>query len=237
MLRRAATTALALGALALALTGCETTAEKSARLERAAKRHALAVQKGLTIARPSKLVEVVSTGVVHGSQGTAIVVTLRNASAQALGEVPIAVALKDARGALVYSNGTPGLAKTLTSIALLPPHAEVTWIDDQAQGAGTSVSAEVGEGRALRGATPNVSVHEAQLAEGSAEGSVANASPTDQSELVVYAVARRGSQIVAAGRAVLASLAAGGSSPFQVFFIGDTAGAKLQVSAPPTTPG
>lgn len=237
MVRRAATAAFALGTLALVLTGCETTAEKSARLERAAKRQALTVQKGLTIARPSKLVKVVSTGVVHGSQGTAIVVTLRNESAQALGEVPIAVALKDAHGASVYSNGTPGLAKTLTSIALLPPHAELTWIDDQAQGGGSSVSAEVGEGRPLRGAAPNVTVREAQLADASAEGSVTNASPTDQSELVVYAIARRGGRIVAAGRAVLTSLAAGGSSPFQVFFIGDTAGAKLQVSAPPTTLG
>lgn len=239
-LRRAdvALALVSLAALATVLGGCETTAEKSAKLERAAKRQERATQTGLTIARASTVVKVLEKSFVQSSQGTAIVVTVRNDSAHALAEVPVAVALKDAHGATVYSNATPGLAKTLTSIALLPAHARLTWIDDQAQGAGAStVSAEVGEGKAVAGALPSIGVHEAQLGEGSAEGTVANDSTTDQSELVVYAIARRGARVVAAGRAVLASLAAHQSAPFQAFLIGEAKGATLQVSAPPTTSG
>ena len=58
---------------------------------------------------------------------------LRNSSATALAEVPIAVSLKNASGASVYSNATPGLARTLTSIALLPAHATTTWVDDRSR--------------------------------------------------------------------------------------------------------
>jgi hypothetical protein len=236
---RAAALALALAASALALSGCETTAEKSAKLERAAKRVAHAAQTGLTIAHPSTLVKVLSGEVIDGSHGAAaIVLTLRNDSAKTLGEVPIAVSLKSATGATVYSNATPGLAKTLTSIAVLPPHATATWIDDQAQASGaTRVSTEVGEGKAVSGSLPKLATHDASIAEGSAEGTVTNSSSAAQSELVIYAVARRGGRTVAAGRAVLGSVAAGASAPFQVFFVGDPTGAQLALSVPPTSIG
>ena len=51
--RRGLTVALALplGLLALLCSGCQTTAEKSAKLEKEAKRHTLATEQGLTIAR------------------------------------------------------------------------------------------------------------------------------------------------------------------------------------------
>jgi hypothetical protein len=230
--------ALVLSSAAIALSGCETTAEKSARLERAAKRVAQATQTGLKITHPSTVVKVLASQIVHGSEGTAVVLTLRNDSAKALGEVPIAISLKNASGASVYSNATPGLAKTLTSIALLGAHATTTWIDDQIQARdATSASAEVGEGKLVGGAPPQLALREVQLAEGSAEGTLANGSSVDQSELVIYAVAKRGGRVVAAGRAVLASVDAGASTPFQVFFVGDPTGAKLQLSAPPTSVG
>jgi Fe-S cluster assembly scaffold protein SufB len=229
---------LALAAPVLVLTGCETTAEKSAKLERAAKRLTHSIQAGLKITHPSTVVNVLDSEVVHGSEGAAVVLTLHNSSSQALADVPIAVTVKDAKGASVYSNATPGLAKTLTSIALLAPRATATWIDDQIPtAAAASVSAEVGEGTAARGVLPKLAVHGVQLAEETAEGTLANGSSTAQSELVVYAVARRGGRVVAAGRAVLASVPAGASTPFQVFFVGDPKGARLQLTAPPTSVG
>jgi hypothetical protein len=230
--------ALALAAAALQLSGCESTQEKSAKLERAAKHVAQATQSGLVISRPSALVKVIGSEIVQGKEGEAVVLTLRNGSAKALGEVPIAITLKNSKGASVYSNATPGLAKTLTSIALLAPHSTATWIDDQIQASGAvSVGAEVGEGKPVSGTLPKLTLHEAQLSEGSAEGTVSNGSQTPQSELVIYAIARRGGRVVAAGRAVLASVGAGASSPFQVFFVGETKGAKLTLSAPPTSAG
>jgi hypothetical protein len=235
--------ALLLGLLALLCSGCETTAEKSAKLEREAKRHTLATEQGLTIAHTSTVVKVLETAFVHGREGSAAVVTLRNSSARAMRDVPISLSLKDAHGTTVYSNGTPGLAKTLTSVALLPAHTKLVWIDDQVQAASAArVTARIGESSPVGGSTPRPAVIETHLASESAgtstlEGTVRNPSSTAQPELVIEAVARRGGRVVAAGRAVLASLEAGASTPFQVFFVGSTAGAKLEVSAPATATG
>lgn len=233
--------ALALGAISLA--GCETTAEKSAKLEKAAKRIAPAQQQGLSIKRASSIVKVQSATLVRGSEGTAAVLTLHNSSAKAIREVPISISLKDAHGATVYTNGTPGLAKTLTSLALLPPHSDGVWIDDQIPGTSAkTLATEVGEGMPASGAVPRMAIREAQLAKdpsgaATVEGTITNSSSTGQSELIVYALARKGGHVVAAGRAVLASLAPGASAPFQAFFIGSPAGARLQLSAPPTALG
>ena len=77
--------ALALAALALA--GCETTAEKSAKLERAAKRqrHAAADNgaEALAIGHAGSHVEVVDATLVHSSEGTAAVVSCTTARASA----------------------------------------------------------------------------------------------------------------------------------------------------------
>jgi hypothetical protein len=237
----ASTLALALGAVSLA--GCETTAEKSAKLERAAKRIAPAEQQGLSITHVSSVVKVQSATLVRGTEGTAAVLTLHNSSAKAIREVPISIALKNGHGATVYTNATPGLAKTLTSLALLPADADGIWIDDQIPGtSASSLATKVGEGTTVTGTVPRLAVREAQLAKdpsgaATVEGTIGNASRTAQSELVVYALARKGGRVVAAGRAVLASLAPGASAPFQAFFVGSPAGARLQLSAPPTTPG
>lgn len=236
--------ALALLAVALLCSGCETSAQKSARLEKAAARVAQTQQTGLAITRQSTVVDVTAASVVRGAEGSAAVVTLRNTSAHALRAVPIAISMKDAHGTSVYANDTPGLAATLTSVALLPAHGEITWIDDQATTvAARKVSAKVGEGVRVANVEPAQlgvqGVHMTEDPSGSfaAEGTVVNHTHTEQDELVIYAVARRGGKVVAAGRAVLASLHADASLPFQVFFVGDPNGAKLALSAPPTNAG
>jgi len=232
---------LMLGALSLA--GCETTAEKSAKLERAAKRVAPAQQQGLSIAHASSIVKVQSATLVHGTEGTAAVLRLHNSSATAIREVPISIALKDGHGATVYTNSTPGLAKTLTSLALLPAHGDGVWIDDQIPGTSAkSLTTKIGEGAVVSGATPRMTISETQLTKdpsgaATVEGTIKNSSSTAQSELIVYALASDGGHVVAAGRAVLASLLPGASAPFQAFFVGDPAGAQLQLSAPPTALG
>jgi hypothetical protein len=232
---------LALGAVSV--SGCETTAEKSAKLEKAAKRIAPAQQRGLSIAHESSVVKVLSETLVHGTEGTAAVLTLHNSSAKAIRDVPISISLEDAHGATVYTNGTPGLAKTLTSLALLPARSDGVWIDDQIPGTSAkSLTAKVGEGATVSGTAPRLTIGEAQLTKdpsgaATVEGTIANHSGAEQSELVVYALARKGNRVVAAGRAVLASLAPGASAPFQAFFVGAPAGGRLQLSAPPTALG
>lgn len=229
----------------LALTGCETTAEESAKLEKVAKRkaHESALlhpfAKGLSIPRPSTKVRVNATVVVHSPEGTAVAVTLSNQSSATQRDIPVEITVKDARGATLYTNTTPGLATALVSMPLLPAHATGTWIDDQVQTSGTpaSASAEVGEGTPVSGAIPKLSVQGIHLAEGQLEGSVVNRSFVSQRELVVYALARRGGTIVAAGRAVVPQAEPGTTTHFQAFLIGNAQGAQLEASAPPTTVG
>jgi hypothetical protein len=231
---------------ALALAACESNQERSAKLATAAKqqeakaaKRAALVRRALTITQPSTKIKVIGTAIVHSSEGAAAIVTLRNVSSTSLSDVPIQIAVHDISGASVYTNAVPGLSPTLASVSLIPAHAVLTWIDDQVQATGipASVSAKVGEGTPVNGAIPRLSVSGAHLSEAQAEGNVVNSSHVAQQELVVDAVARRGGAIVAAGRAVLANAPAGSSTPFQIFFVGNPGGARLEVSAPATTSG
>jgi hypothetical protein len=228
---------------AVALSACETTAEKSAKLEHQAKRVTL-TDKGLSIARESRTVKVIGTAVVHGSERAAAIVTLQNRSAHALRGVPIAITVKDAHGATLFQNNAPGLEGALVSVPSIAAHATVVWVDDQlpANGAPTSVSAKVGETPSVRGSPAALAITGARISEDPANGVVAtgtvtNRSKVAQSSLVLVAVARRGSAIVGAGRAVVAELAPGASSPFQASLVGQALGARLAVSAPPASFG
>lgn len=239
---------VALVLVALALTGCETTAEKSAALERQAKReraeHPTVAQQGLSIAHESTDLKVLSTAVLRSSEGTAALVTLRNLTNRSLRAIPIAITVRDGRGRQLYTNSAPGLAPSLVSAAYLPAHADLTWIDDQVQttGAAASVSAKVGEALPATAVVPRLNVEGAHQFEDvsnapSVEGMVVNRSHVTQQELVVYAVARRAGKIVAAGRAVLPRAPGGSSTRFQIFFVGDPRAGQLELSAPPTTLG
>jgi hypothetical protein len=236
----------ALVLVALALSGCETTAEKSAKLEKEAKAHASILRAKaapITITRESTKIKVSGTSIVHSREGNAAIVILRNSSPTAVRNVPIQIIVKDAHGASLYTNAAAGLAPSLTAAPLVPAHGTLTWVDDQVQGSATpaSVSARVGEGEVAKGAVPELVVQGARLSDEASgpvvEGSVVNHSHTNQRQLVVYALARHGAAVVAAGRSVLPEVTAGASTRFQVYFIGDPHGAQLQLSAPPTTLG
>jgi hypothetical protein len=245
-LRAAACAALA----ALALGGCESTQEKSAKLEKVAKVREATEQartatqrRLLTIAHPSRRVSVAGVALLSSSEGLATVVTLHNRSSVALREVPVRVTVRDARGAALFTNEQPGQAAPLIAVSYVPPHATVTWVDDQIppDASAHSATAKVGEGRAGTPAVPALEVsgvRQTDDASGAgAEGEVVNRSATAQRELVVYAVVRRGAAVLAAGRAVVPNLGAGSSARFQLFFIGDPAGGRLEVAAPPATFG
>jgi hypothetical protein len=225
----------------LALSGCESTQEESAKLEKAARRVKLS-QRGLSIAHASTQVEVLDATLLHSAEGAAAAITVRNTSAHALRSVPIAITVRSASGQTLYQNNAPGLEAALTQLAALPAHGSRTWIDDQVPTAGApaSVSAIVGEAPAASGPEPSIEVagvHASEEAAGEAAGTVRNRSHTAQQKLVVYVTARRAGRVVAAGRAVLPEVAAGASLPFQAFLQGDTSGAQLEASAPATTFG
>jgi hypothetical protein len=230
--------------VALALTGCETTQEKSARLERVV--HSKAVvenAQGLEIATASRTIKVTSTSALHTSEGTTAAVTLAN-TGSAQRQVPLLISVRQAGGPPV-TNSEPGLAWSLVSAAYVPAHGTAVWVDDQLtlSGAPGAVTAKVGEGKPASGAPPRIELasHRLERETSGGEtvtGTVTNRSTIAQHELPVYAVATRAGRTVAAGRGVVAALAAGASSKFQIFLIGGSAqGAKLTLSAPPSTFG
>jgi hypothetical protein len=191
------------------------------------------------ISRPSTLVKVLSVTVVHGSEAAAVAVTVRNESGRALRELPLAVKVRSGSGQMLYENDGAGLESALASIPFLAGHATLTWVDDQvpANGEPTSATAEVGEGHTTVGAVPALTVSGLHPIEdptngAGAGGTILNRSATAQTNLPVFVLARRGGRIVAAARAVIPSLAAGASAPFQAFLIGEPHGATLQADAP-----
>lgn len=234
----------AIALIAVALSGCESSQEQSTKLEADAKQHQKLARYGLSITHESSKIRVSATAVVHSSEGTAAVVTLRNVSATTLRDLPIEITVRSAGGGALYTNDTPGLATALVSVPLLPAHGTASWIDDQVQTTGVpaSVVAKVGEGEPVTATIPRLSVAGTHLANEAtsgpeAEGTVFNHSSVSQRELVVYAVARRAGRAIAAGRAVIPEAAAGTAEHFQLFFIGSPQGGQLEFSAPPTVVG
>lgn len=228
---------------ALLLAGCETTQEKSAQLERTAK-HRIAAQQTLSITKPSVYVKVLGAQILHDSGGTAAVLTLRNSGPKPLSDVPIAITVHASNGKVIFQNNAPGLESALTSVALLEPGAQTIWIDDQVQvsEAPGGVSTVIGEGSAVSSPPPRLSVSNIASVEGAggvpaAAGTVHNESAVAQRSLVVYGVARRGGRIVGAGRGILPELAPHQSSKVEIYFAGQIQGAKLEMSAPPSTLG
>lgn len=245
--RRARGTIVVLGAVAtvLAMCGCESTQDRSAELQRAAKHDVLTTQ-GVSVSKENPSVRVLQSAVVHSGESTAVVVVLRNTSSQTLESAPIEVTVRDAHGAVLYQNNAAGLEPSLTTVSLLQPGEETIWVDDQVTASGTpaSASALVGEATQASGAIPQMSIAGTHIGteagvEATLSGTVSNHSQTTQQNLVVYAVARRASKIVAAGRAVIPEVAAGTKAgtnvPFQIYFVGSPNGAQIQTSAPATT--
>jgi hypothetical protein len=227
--------AAALVLAALALTACESSQEENAKLAKLAKQeaqHRASAHRGLSIVQPSTEVKVLATKVISDSEGAAVVVTLRNLSDRALRHVPIEIDVKDAAGATVYTNTTPGLARTLVTIPLLAARSTSTWVNDQVQPSPTptSVSAKVGEGEQGTRLPSGLSVTGVRLSEGQVEGSLHNHSREAQHELVLYAIARRAGAIVAAGTAVVEAAEANASEHFQAPLIGNANGAPLEVN-------
>jgi len=247
-LRRAAA-ALALAALAaVLLSACETTQEKSARLEKIALKKAANLPlgaKGLKIAQPSRDVKALEAVALRSSEGAAVAVKLTNRSARAQSQVPLLVGVKGANGASVYSNSGGGLAPSLVSASYVPAHGTVVWVDDQIQAnaAPKQVKATVGEGKPVSGPVPKVEVLSRRIERepGGVDlvaGKVANRSKVEQRELVVTATVQRGGKILAAGRSVIPELAGGASDSYQIFLIGGRPSAGvLTVGVTPSTLG
>jgi len=238
----AAVAAIACAAVlvALVLSGCESSQSKSARLRAASEDSA--PEKGLAVARANPDVRVTDSTVLTDTKAkrSAAVITLRNTSGRTQTALPLLFTLTDAAGKKVFSNDLPGASPDLTTVPSLAAGGTLVWVNDvivNVAGA-TEAKATVGVGKPAGGTPPKVRISNVRLENDEIDGATAvgrvrNDSAVVQERLVIFAVARRGRRIVAAGRAVVPRLKPGPKGArFTLFFIGDPAGAKLSLAAP-----
>jgi hypothetical protein len=233
---------IVLASVALAgvsLTACQSSQDKAREIQARAK---AAAPKPLVIAHPSKDVKVEGTTLLHDQNGDAIVVELRNESARTLVNVPILVDIKGANGKSVYENNTAGLDFALNHVAMIQPHQTFFWVNDQVTAEGKKAKVTVGqpEGKAPSGKLPTfftVSPPKAghDFSGAKVNGTVTDETKIDQDHLILFAVARQGNRIVAAGRGQIKALKAGAQpGRYTIYFIGNPVGADVTIQAPPT---
>jgi len=243
-MRFAAVAAVTLAALAVG--ACESTQDKSARLARNA--HSLLSARGLSVTKTNPQVKVLQTIALHDANGTAAVVSLRNAGDRSQAQLPIAIAVSGSSGEPEFKNDTAGLEQSLIKMPLVAGHETTFWINDQVTGPSDPrrVDARVGLAEAPSPKTvPRIVILNTRLTIDSVNGPelvgvARNNSKIVQNRLVIYCVARRSGRIVAAGRAVIPKLAPAPTpkpARFTMFFIGNPKGARLELRAPPTTLG
>jgi hypothetical protein len=234
-------TGLALLALA-GLSACQSTQSRSAELEEE-NGTVLLEEEGLTVTKEDPEIEVASTTLLSEAEGNAVVVELRNRSGKDLVDVPISVDVLDAKGNSVYRNDAPGLEQALVAVPFVPARGEAVWVNDQVLATGklAKVDVKVGVGgKPYEGEQPEIDVSAPKL-EGDptsgvvADGDVVNRTGEDQNRFLIYAVARRGDEIVAAGRGAIEHLKPETKKvPYNVYFIGDPRGAELSLYEYPT---
>ena len=239
---RAASIASLVALVAIGLGACESSQQKSAELEKEG-HNALVKEKGLEITSANKQVKVLDTTVLSDKNGSAAVATLKNESSQGLINTPIAINVLDAKGKSVFKNDDPGLEASLIGVPLMQSGQTVDWVDDQVLANGTpkSVKVEVGSTHeTLTSSVPEIEVSDPKLKTDpysgtEATGTVTNKSGVDQTRLTLFAVARQGGKVVAAGRGGIKRLPADGKpTEYHIYFIGDPRGADVTVTAPPT---
>lgn len=223
-------------------SGCESSQEKSRRLQEQAQRSLHAA--GVRVGAQNSAVVVERTSLLRGSDGWAVAALLRNRSTQVQSSLPVSIALRDRRGRIVFRNDAPGLERSLTHVARIDPGQQIWWVNDQAYPTATPVRVEVkvGAGRAAAAAARAVAADRAQV-EGvtvvrdpvsgwEAVGTVRSAAGRDLREVIVTCVALRAGRVVAAGRARIERLRGNKPQRFHAFLLGgDPRGARVAARA------
>ena len=244
-MRRTALGAAVAGAVVPVLLGCQSTQDRSAAL--AARAQGAVRETKVTVGVTNRTATVTRTTLLRDANGVAVVVEVRNRGAAQV-DVPVALSVRGRGGKVLFRNDAGGLDPSLVAIPALDAGGRHAWVNDQLQASpqdARTATARLGtaRGRAPR-ELPRIAVSDVRIGGDSSgvvvRGTLANLSPVPQKRIVVHCVARKGGRIVAAGRAVLDTLAAAGHgrpAPFSVYVIGDPRGADLTLWAPPTTLG
>jgi hypothetical protein len=226
-------------AATLAVAGCASTQDKSAKLAKLAKTRLTA--KGVVVTRPNPDVKVLSTELVQDSNGAAAVVTLKNTSSRPLAGLPVSILVSDKQGHRLFANDAPGLQPTLVTVPFIRRGGSFTWVNDQ-----IPITAKAGQVKATIGiptttklpAQPNlviagIKVTGDPISGVEAKGTITNKSSVIQRKIVLFGIARRGGRVVAGGRALVPQIKPGKTLHFSMYFIGDPRHGQLTIEAPP----
>ncbi len=237
--------AISIGVLLVAsglFAGCETTQEKSAKLEVSGA--GLAQTDTVKLTASNREIEVVDKTVLTDQYGTAVIVRLRNTGTQPQVDVPIQVDIKDPKGKSVFKNDTEGLEDGLLNIQVIEPGKETWWVHDQVFPTGKAAGFDVTIGKSdlpPPASIPKLTATKPEINEDpvsgiEVQGEITNESEVEQTDLLIYAVATKGGKVVAAGRGLIPKLKTGPKGePYNIFFIGDPKGADIEVFAAPNT--
>lgn len=231
----------ALVALAAFLAGCQLTQSKSAELE--AQGADIAKVEKIKIGSSNQSVEAISKTLLTDQYGTAVVLRIKNSSPENQANIPIALEVKNAKGKSIYKNDIKGLEKGLIQIPFVEGQSETWWVNDQVLITQDPKSADVtiGNSDVNPSDIPELEVSPPSLENDPTSGinitgEVTNKSDIEQIDLLLYAVATKGGEVVAAGRGLIPKLKVGGKpEPYRIYFIGDPKGAEIETFALPST--
>jgi hypothetical protein len=235
-----AVVAVGLVGAATGLSACESTADKSAKI--AAEGRSAVQAAGTLKIRRNADVRVARAVVVRGEAGAvAAAVEVRNTGGRAQRDVPVLIDVRDAKGASLYKNDAVGLQPALQRLASVRAGRSAWWVNDQVTVASApkTVRARVGAAP-MAGGVPRVRVTGVHF-EGDSTGRyltgrVVNPTRKVLRNVPIFAVALKGSRVVAAGRALVPKLPAAGSPKkvvFRLFFVGKPRGTRITVTVAP----
>ncbi len=228
MIRRFAILGAAL-ALPVAVSGCESTQDKAAKIQKENARKQKLASMPLTIPKSDPKMKVTETVVLRSKDLNAVVVSIKNTGNKPIADIPIAVSVVNSAGKEVGSNTAPGTDHWLNHVPLIRPGQTFTWVNDQFDPTPSARKARVKVGIGTQVAKPYpdgklVKPHFFQdPATGTAyTGKVKGNAPVLQMRVVIFSVGRQGGRIVTAGRGVLEKLLPNGGKPqgFTIFYVG-----------------
>ena len=239
-----ARTPLLLGTVAvgLAVSGCQTTQDKSAAI--AAKAAKAEAPGAIALGRPDAGVRVRSQTLVRGKDRSAIVVEVQNRGRRTLRGVPIGVTTV-APGQRPLTNAMEGNDPLLLRVPELAPGAKVAWVNADLPALPAAGTARVKVGRAQsRARRPGPRLRVISVARTGDDGhggialagAVRNLGTRTLHDVPVYIVARRAGKPVAAATGRIAELKPGARAPFEAVLAGDgRSGDLTAVALPPSS--
>jgi hypothetical protein len=232
--RRAVAALAGAAVLSASVSGCVSTQHKNARAKLVADR-TIEGRKPLWLGGRSRDVHVLRVAAVRGRRGGALVVTLRNRGERALTDVPVVVGMLRTGDRRTELNGGRGLGWFQTHLAAIGAGETATWVFTTRRALPNGRPWAVA-GRATSVASvPRIA---ATVAPASRRRTVrvalVNDSGIPQYGLQIYAVARAGGRVVAAGTTSVRHLGSRGHATARVALVGAPGHHTIRVYAQAT---